>query len=316
MTRTTPHKKLVIAGGSGYLGSAFVRYLNEHAPNDWEILILSRSRPNWIDSATRVAHATWDGRTLGDWVEALAGCTHVLNLAGRTVDCRKTPARCDEILRSRVESTLVLGEAFRSLGSPPDVWVQMSTAHIYGDPPSAVCDESSPFGYGLAPTVGKAWEQAFEDACPEGPRRVILRTSFVLGPNGGAFPTLRRVAKLGLGGKVGSGTQGISWIHELDMCRIFEDALTNDARSGIYIATGPQPVSYLDFMRGLRKRIKQPIALPGPEIGLRLICSTILDTDPELVLYGRYCVPKRLLDEGFTFTYSTLDEVLNALTSA
>jgi len=192
----------------------------------------------------------------------------------------------------------------------------MSTAHIYGDPPAAVCDESSSFGYGLAPTVGKAWEEAFERACPENTRPVVLRTSFVLGPRGGAFPTLRRVARLGLGGRVGTGTQGISWIHERDMCRVFEDALTNAAREGVYIATGPEPASYSDFMRGLRKRQGQPIALPGPELGLRLMCATVLDTDPELVLYGRYCVPKRLLDEGFEFEYSTLDQVLDALIGA
>lgn len=316
MDENTPRKKLLIAGGSGYLGTAFVRHLIEHDPDGWEIVILSRSRPSVVDSAGHVSHAPWDGRTNGEWVEELRDCTHVLNLAGRSVDCRKTPARCDEILRSRVESTLVLGEAFRSLGHSPDVWVQMSTAHIYGDPPSAVCDESSPFGYGLAPTVGKAWEEAFERSCPEHSRRVVLRTSFVLGPRGGAFPTLRRVAKLGLGGRVGSGTQGISWIHERDMCRVFEDALTNASRDGVYIATAPEPASYSDFMRGLRKRLGQPIALPGPALGLRLMCATVLDTDPELVLYGRYCVPKRLLDEGFEFEYSTLDQVLDALIGA
>ncbi len=316
MVENNDRKKLVLAGGSGYLGSAFVEYLCRRADNPWEIVILSRSRPSFIDQNPHVKHAEWDGRTLGRWTDELHDCTHLLNLSGRSVDCRKTAARCDEILRSRVESTLVLGEGFRSLGTAPDVWVQMSTAHIYGDPPSAVCDESSPFGYGLAPTVGKAWEQAFANACPEGPRRVILRTSFVLGPNGGAFPTLRRVAKLGLGGKVGSGTQGISWIHEHDMCRIFEDALTNDARSGVYIATAPNPVSYLEFMRALRRRLKQPIALPGPEFGLRLMCATVLDTDPELVLYGRYCVPNRLLDEGFEFKYASLDQVMDALTQA
>lgn len=310
----TLEKRLVIAGGSGYLGSAFVRYLNAHTPGEWKIVVLSRSCPPWIGSATHVSHASWDGRTLGEWAESLRGCTHILNLAGRSVDCRKTPARCDEILRSRVESTLVLGEALRSLNESPEAWVQMSTAHIYGDPPHAVCDESSPYGYGLAPTVGRTWEESFAQACPESSRRVILRTSFVLGPNGGAFPTLRRVAKLGLSGRVGTGTQGISWIHELDMCRIFEDALTNEAREGVYIATAPNPVSYSAFMRGLRRRLGQPIALPGPELGLRLICSTILDTDPELVLYGRYCVPKRLLNEGFSFEYETLDEAIDALT--
>lgn len=314
MAENTAGNKLVIAGGSGYLGSAFVRYLNKHAPNEWQIVVLSRSSPKWLESATHASHAIWDGRSVGDWVESLRGCTHVLNLAGRSVDCRKTPARCDEILRSRVESTLVLGDAFRSLDSAPAVWAQMSTAHIYGDPPEAVCDESSPFGYGLAPTVGRAWEDAFERACPASTRRVILRTSFVLGPDGGAFPTLRRVAKLGLGGRVGTGSQGISWIHELDMCRIFEDVLTNEDRTGAYIATAPNPVGYSDFMRALRKRLRQPIALPGPEFGVRLMCASILDTDPELVLYGRYCVPKRLTDEGFRFQYSTLDQVMSALT--
>lgn len=313
MSARGTHRKLVISGGSGYLGTTFAQHLLDQPDSDWEIVILSRSEPELARTSDRISHAAWDGRTLSDWTESLSGCTHVLNLAGRSVDCRKTPARCDEILRSRVESTSVLGEAFKRIGHEPRVWVQMSTAHIYGDPPSAVCDEYSAFGYGLAPNVCKAWEAAFKDACPESTRSVVLRTSFVLGSTGGAFPTLRRVAKLGLGGRVGSGNQGISWIHERDMNRIFEDALTNDDRSGIYIATAPDPVSYMKFMRALRKRLGQPIALPGPEYGLRLLCATLLDTDPELVLYGRYCMPKRLLDEGFKFEIGTLDEVLEAL---
>lgn len=305
--------KLVIAGGSGYLGQAFARYLLEVKPDAWEVVILSRSRPAIIDECPKITHAPWDGRTLGGWTHAIKGCTHVLNLAGRSVDCRKTPARCDEILRSRVEATTVLGQAISHLDQRPRVWVQMSTAHIYGDPPIAVCDESSPFGYGLAPTVGKAWEGAFEAHCPPDIRKVILRTSFVLGRNGGAFPTLRRVAKLGLGGRMGSGTQGISWIHEHDMNRLFEDALTNDTREGIYIVTAPQPVSYVEFMKTLRKAIGQPIALPGPALGLKLLCATVLDTDPELVLYGRYCVPTRLLDEGFVFEYPDLASAIGDL---
>ncbi|HCT46461.1 MAG: epimerase [Phycisphaerae bacterium] len=313
MSKVHARKKLVIAGGSGYLGTTFAQHLLEQPEADWEIVILSRSEPRLAQSSDRISFESWDGRSLGDWTRVLHNCTHVLNLAGRSVDCRKTPARCDEILRSRVESTRVLGEAFAQIDHQPLVWVQMSTAHIYGDPPSVVCDESSPFGYGLAPTVGQAWEAAFAKACPDSTRGVVLRTSFVLGREGGAFPTLRRVARLGLGGRVGSGTQGISWIHEHDMNRIFEDALTNDTRSGVYIATAPEPVSYMQFMRALRKRLGQPIALPGPEIGLRLMCATVLDTDPDLVLYGRYCMPRRLQDEGFKFRYGTLDEVLEAL---
>lgn len=316
MTQGTAPKKLVIAGGSGYLGTAFARYLVEQTDTSWELVLLSRSEPEIARSTERISYAAWDGRTVGDWVSVLEGCTHILNLAGRSVDCRKTPARCDEILRSRVESTRVLGEAFERIGHGPDVWVQMSTAHIYGDPPLVLCDERSPTGYGLAPTVGRAWEAAFAEACPVSTRAVILRTSFVLGSRGGAFPTLRRVAGLGLGGRVGSGTQGISWIHEHDMCRIFEDALTTDARSGVYIATAPEPVSYSQFMKTLRTKLKQPIALPGPELGLRLLCATVLDSDPELVLYGRYCVPQRLLDEGFAFQYGTAEAALGDLVAS
>lgn len=315
MSEAQAGKKLVIAGGSGYLGTSVARHLLDWPGSDWQIVILSRTEPDLVRNAQRVSHARWDGRSVGDWTPLLHDCTHVLNHAGRSVDCRKTPARCDEILRSRVESTRVLGQAFAQLGHAPQVWVQMSTAHIYGDPPSVVCDESSPLGYGLAPTVGKAWEAAFAEVCPESTRAVILRTSFVLGRDGGAFPTLRRVAKLGLGGRVGSGSQGISWIHEHDMCRIFEDALTNDTRSGVYIATAPEPVSYSQFMKTLRTRLKQPFALPGPELGLRLLCATVMDSDPELVLYGRYCVPKRLLDEGFRFEFATIEEAMRDLVS-
>ena len=316
MTDDRSRKKLVIAGGSGFLGSSFARYLLEGENDAWEIVILSRSKPDFVQESPSISHASWDGRSLGEWTQALAGCTHVLNLAGRSVDCRKTPDRCDEILRSRVESTRVLGEAFSQLGHLPETWVQMSTAHIYGDPPTAICDESSTFGYGLAPTVGKAWEAAFAEACPESTRGVVLRTSFVLGSSGGAFPTLRRVASLGLGGRMGSGRQGISWIHEHDMNRVFEDSLTNVARSGVYIATAPEPVSYLDFMRALRKELRQPIALPGPAWGLGLLCATILDTDPELVLYGRYCFPKRLLEEGFGFEYARVEDAMRDLIHA
>lgn len=315
MQTNEPRKKLVIAGGSGFLGKSFVNEITRTQPEQWDIVILSRSAPKFGTLLSQVVHAQWDGRTLGNWHEHLSDATHLLNLAGRSVDCRKTPSRCDEILRSRVESTIVLGKAIALHEHKPKVWVQMSTAHIYGDPPSAICDEDSTFGYGLAPTVGKAWEEAFHQACPDHIRKVILRTSFVLGKHDGAFPTLRRVAKLGLGGKIGAGTQGISWIHETDMNRIFADALLNENRSGAYIATAPHPISYIEYMRTLRKALHQPIGLPGSALGLRLLTSTVMDSDPELVLYGRYCVPKRLLEQGFEFKFDNIKDAIDELTS-
>ena len=135
---------------------------------------------------SRWRHVAWDARTPGDWVSLLDGAAALVNLAGRTVDCVKTPDHCDEILRSRVEATEVLGQAVRRVQSPPPVWVQMATAHRYGDPPDRVCDEDAAFGYGLAPFVGRAWEEAYARAVLPEMRQVVLRTTFVLGRGGGA----------------------------------------------------------------------------------------------------------------------------------
>ena len=189
---------MAITGGSGFLGRSLARFLAERG---YSVTILSRTAPREAGPWT---HAAWDARTLGDWTATLDGAAALVNLAGRTVDCVKTPDHCDEILRSRVESTRVLGCAMRQIDTPPPVWVQMSTAHIYGDPPKAVCDEDSAFGHGLAPQVGKAWEAAFTEGKPDDTRGVILRTSFVIGRGGGALARLRSLARFGLGGTVGA----------------------------------------------------------------------------------------------------------------
>lgn len=304
-------KRVVIAGGSGFLGVSLSFHL---AAAGWNVTMLSRRAPAMTGPWT---HLAWDGRTLGSWAAAINGADVLVNLAGRTVDCIKTPDHCDEILRSRVESTSVLGAACRKADRPPSVWVQMATAHIYGDPPVVVCDESSALGYGLAPTVGKAWEAAFAAAALPTQRQVTLRTSFVLGRDrgagGGALGTLARLAKLGLGGTVGRGTQGMSWIHELDMNRIFEAAMNDDRMSGVYIASAPNPVDNRSFMKHLRSATpwpKVPLGLPAFEWMVRLGAATVLRTDPELALYGRYVVPARLLASGFEFKFPRLPESL------
>ncbi len=291
----------MIAGGSGFLGQNAARHLESIGHR---VTILARGGSRF-GSAGRFVH--WDGRTVGAWTDSLRDASAIVNLAGRSVDCIKTPDHCDEILRSRVESTRVLGEALAAIGAKPDVWVQMSTAHIYGDPPSEICDESSAFGYGLAPDVGKAWEAAFDEASPEGTRRVVLRTSFVVDRTGGAMDRLGLIARLGLGGRVGSGKQGFSWIHARDMNRIIERAITDETMTGPYIASAPNPVSQADFMRSLRKAIGTPVGLPAPAFMVRLGAPLVLRTDPDLALYGRYVVPRRLRDEGFAFEFNTVE---------
>lgn len=304
-----PSGRIVIAGGTGFLGSNLARHL---ADLGCEVVVISRHRPavnpGW-------QYALWDARTLGDWARHLDGATALVNLVGRTVDCVKTPDHCDEILRSRVESTEVLGRALRQVKSPPLVWVQMATAHRYGDPPEVVCDEDAAFGYGLAPFVGQAWEEAYARAVPAEVRQVIFRTSFVLGRDGGALRTLASLVRWGLGGKVGHGRQGISWIHEQDLKRLFARAIADVRMKGVYLATAPNPASNAEFMRELRRAYGVPFGLPAMEWTVRLAAPLLLRTDPELALYGRYCVSRRLREEGFDFQFPDLASALRDLRS-
>jgi uncharacterized protein len=303
--------RIVIAGGSGFLGTSLARHLAQTALCEGlptpHIVILSR-RPPKVPGPWQ--HVPWDARTLGDWCTSLDGVAGLVNLVGRSVDCIKTPDHQDEILRSRVEATLVLGQAMRVIDRPPPVWVQMSTAHIYGDPPTVICDEDSPPGVGLAPFVARAWEDAYRQSVLATQRQVILRTSFVIGRDqgcgGGALTRLGWLARLGLGGRVGSGTQGFSWIHETDLNRLFHRAITDDSMRGAYIASSPNPVSQRTFMRELRRALHIPFGLPAPFWLVRFAASLLLNTDPDLALYGRYVISKRLAAEGFQFQFPEL----------
>lgn len=301
----------MIAGGSGFLGISLAMHL---AGCGWSVVLLSRRRPQ-PSGAWR--HVSWDARTPGAWCQELDGAAGLINLAGRSVDCVKTPDHQDEILRSRVEATRVLGAAVRRVASPPPVWVQMSTAHIYGDPPDVICTEESPFGYGLAPFVGRAWEDAFAASVLPAQRSVILRTSFVLGRDrgagSGALARLGRLARLGLGGTIGSGTQGMSWIHEADLNRLFDRAVADPNMQGAYIASAPHPVSAREFMRELRRAVGMPLGLPAPAWLVRLGAKWLLRTDPDLALYGRYVVSARLAAEGFEWQFPQLRAALEDL---
>lgn len=298
--------RIVIAGGTGYLGQNLARHFHSVGR---DVVVLSRHSPAVKHPWT---HDTWDARTLGDWTRHLDGADAVVNLAGRTVDCVKTPDNCDEILRSRVESTEVLGRGLENVSTLPRVWVQMSTAHLYGDPPDVLIDEDAAFGYGFAPFIGGAWEDAFSRAVPPQVRQVILRTSFVLGHTGGALPRLAKLARWGMGGSVGHGRQGISWIHEEDMNRLFAWAIDDDDVTGAYMATAPNPVSNAEFMRELRGALHMPFGLPTMAWMVRL-AAPVLRTDPELALYGRFCVSRRLQAEGFKFQFPDLKSALRDL---
>lgn len=296
-------KKVIIFGGSGFIGQHLAQTLLKL---EYEVHVVSRTLSE--DNTGGLWHV-WDAKTLGTWVELLEGAEAIVNLIGRSVDCIKTPENIDEILRSRVESTLLIGKALKQVALQPKTWIQMSTAHRYGDPLDAICTEDSSFGYGMAPYVGKMWERAYHEMIPQEMRGVVVRTSFVLGKEGGALQRMASLTRWGLGGKIGHGKQGISWIHQEDMSRLIVEAIENTTMHGAYIATAPNPVSNEVFMRKLREVLGMKIGLPAFAWMVK-IGAVFMKTDAELALYGRYCISQRLEESGFRFKYITLDEAL------
>lgn len=275
-----------------------------------EVVILTRSPSN--QSRERVREIQWNAKTVGSWMNELDGAHAIVNLVGRTVDCRKTPANKKVILESRVNSVTALAEALKQIQNPPPIWVQTGTAHIFGDSDFKTFTDGSETGEGFAPDVGRAWEAAFDAVDAPNLRKVNLRISFVLGRDGGAMRKLSTLARFGLGGTVGSGRQWISWIHLIDMVRIFLRAIDNESMHGTYVITAPNPVDNKTFMRELRRAVHRPWSprVPAPivKIGARL-----MNTDPELALLGRRIVPKRIIEEGFDFKFPTLAEALDDL---
>jgi hypothetical protein len=299
-------KRVVIAGGTGFLGQSLIEHLQQDCD---EIVVLTRG----VATQDRnVRYLQWDAKTAGDWAASLDGAGAVINLVGRTVDCRKTPANKRVILESRVDSVHALAVAAKQAKHPPPVWIQSATAHIYGDTGDEVLDESSPIGTGFAPTVGTAWEKALADSVPPTIRTVVLRISFVLGRKGGALQTLARLARLGLGGRTGTGRQWMSWIHVADLNAIIRRAITDSTVSGAYVVTAPNPTTNADFMRQLRKAVHRPWSPPVPAPLVR-VGALLMRTDPELALYGRRLVPTRLLREGFDFRFPELPAALKDL---
>jgi len=296
-------EKIILAGGSGFLGILLSQYLTER---DYDVTVLTR-HPNQSSGVVKEIH--WDGCTLGPWAEQLNGARAVVNLAGKSVNCRYTPQNRREINESRVNSVRVIGEAIRACPKPPSVLVQAASLAIYGDAGDRWCDESAPTGQGFPTETCLLWEQAFNESPTPQTRRVILRISFVLGKSGGALQILARLAKLGLGGAVGSGRQYISWIHSLDMNRLFLSAIEQEQMSGAFNATGPQPVTNAEFMRELRHAVHRPWSPPVPTWAVR-IGSRLMGTEACLALTGRRCLPKRLMENGFSFKFPALREAL------
>lgn len=292
-------QRIVIAGGSGFLGRAITADLTVAG---YEPVILTRG-PERVEHGARFVR--WDGKTPGPWISQLDGAAAVINLAGRSVNCRYTAANRREILESRLDSVRALGEAIARCAAPPSVWVQSGTAAIYGDAGERLCDERTPPGDGFSPDTAVAWEEAFHQLPLPATRRVLLRIGFALGADGGALGTLAVLARCFLGGRVGPGRQWMSWLHVKDLSRIVRWAIERQDVEGLLLAVSPNPVRNDVFMCELRRAVGRPWSPPAPRWAVR-IGSWLLRTEPELALRSRRCVPRRLLDLGFTFDFPDL----------
>jgi hypothetical protein len=297
--------KIVIPGGSGQVGTVLARAFHG---DGHEVVVLSRhpEKQPW-----RVV--TWDGSTLADWQREINGCDVVINLAGRSVNCRYTAANRQEILLSRVLSTRVVGQAIAAATCPPRVWLQSSTATIYAHRYDAPNDEHSgilggdepgvPVAWRFSTTVAAAWERAFNETTTDRTRKVAMRSAMILGPDrDGIFDTLLRLTRRGLGGRAGDGRQFLSWIHYLDFVAAVRWLIDRHDIAGVVNVASPHPLPNAEFMRVLRQASGTPFGLPATEWMLA-IGAVLMRTETELILKSRRVVPARLLEHGFTFTY-------------
>ena len=296
-------KRCVLAGGSGFLGRALAAELVRQG---YQVMVLTRSPGN---DARGVQYVEWDGRTPGRWADTLAGAQAVINLTGKSVNCRYNPENRREILSSRVDSVNVIGEVIRHCAQPPEVWVQCASSAIYGDAGETICDENATVGEGFSPATCQVWEQTFDSQPAPGTRKVLLRIGFVLGRGEGALGTLSKLARCYLGGTVGSGRQYISWLHLNDLSRVFLHAIEHRDMEGLFNVCSPHPVTNRQFMHELRLALRRPWSPPVPPWAVRFGCR-LMSTEPELALHGRRCPAQRLQENGFTFSYPYLREAL------
>ena len=300
--------KLIIAAGTGFLGQVLIH----HFKNKFEeIVILTRGKSQIIDG---IKYVNWNAKTFSGWESELENTTVLINLAGKSVDCRYTSKNKKAILLSRLESTKILNKAVLNCKNPPKHWLNSSTSTIYRFSLDKQMDEvEGEIGNDFSINVALSWEKAFFKTETPNTLKTALRTSIVLGKNGGALLPLKTLAKIGFGGKQGKGNQWISWIHEDDFARAIEFIIKKEMTGKVNIVS-PNPISNSDFMQELRKAVGVPFGIPLNQLFLE-IGSFFIRTETELVLKSRNVIPKRLLEKGFAFKFENIDPAFQNLLS-
>jgi uncharacterized protein len=297
--------KIVIPGGSGQVGRILARHFHSqgHA-----VTVLSRdARP----APWRVV--AWDGVTPGAWIDELGTSDICINLAGRSVDCRYNSTNRRAIYESRIQSTRLIGQVLASLNPAPSLWINASTATIYRHALDRSMDEANgelggnepgaPDTWNFSIDVAKGWEEAFFSTPTPLTRKIAIRSALTLSPDrGGVFDVLLGLVRRGLGGRQGSGSQFVSWIHEADFVRTIDLLIAREELCGIVNVASPNPLPNRDFMRGLREAWGIGFGLPSPKWMIE-IGTYLMQTESELVLKSRRVAPGRLIDAGFEFLF-------------
>jgi uncharacterized protein (TIGR01777 family) len=299
--------KLIIAGGSGSIGSHIINHLKSSFE---DIVILSRGKTAQKEGY-RIVH--WDAETSGEWAEELNGAEALINLTGKSIQCRFTEENKRILWDSRINSTSVLGEAISKSTRPPEVWINASGASIYPETFDIGCtEEVKETGTGFLAELSIAWEEAMHmHACPN-TRKVIARITPVLDDKEGFLPPLKQLSKLGLGGQAGNGKQVISWIHHQDIARAFAMLIERKELAGVFNLGSPDPRSNKEFMRALRKTVGVGIGLPAPGFAIKM-SSALIGIDASLILDSSFVLPARLQEAGFTFDFANLESALENL---
>jgi uncharacterized protein (TIGR01777 family) len=295
-------KTIIIAGGTGFLGQILETHFLKKG---YCVKILTRK-------PTKNNHIYWNAKELDAWTDTLENADVLINLTGKSVDCRYTEANKKTIHDSRIDSTHILGLAINLCELPPKIWLNSSTSTIYEDSYHKKMTEAhGDIGNDFSMNIAKAWEAAFNSIVTPKTKKIVLRTSIVLGKNGGAFIPLKRLTQFGLGGKQWHGKQKVSWIHEIDFARAV-DYLVEKNLSGIFNIVSPQPTTNNILMKTIRRALNMPFGIQHPkwllEFGAKLI-----GTETELVLKSRNVIPEKLITNGFKFNYIKLEDAIDAL---
>lgn len=298
--------KIILAGGSGFLGMSLANYFKDN----YDVVILSRTNKEDKDG---IRYVSWDAKNLSYWTKELEGALAIINLTGKSVNCRYNQANKMEIYQSRLDSTYIIGMAIEKCIIKPSIWFNAASSTIYrNELEKANTEDEGILGSGFSVDVCKKWEAMFYGFTTKGVRKINLRIAIVLGKDKSVMIPFKALAKYGLGGKSGNGNQMFSWVHIDDFCKAIHFLLKNENHNGTFNIAAPNPTSNSIFMKTLRQNIKIPFGVSQPKWMLEM-GAWLINTETELILKSRWVIPKKLNEIGFKFQHETIESALKDL---